>query len=138
MDLTCCTQKISLLHSLILPTTNERIRHDTTEVTFLLTWADIKDNIRFYYNRWDVAPDFSLSDYSVVPPTPLPTAESSAAVVFAESPLIPSQDLRYIFFTDGSLINLGTPDVSMGWSWMQIVPDAGFPNSIATYAHGII
>ncbi|GET57910.1 ribonuclease H-like domain-containing protein [Rhizophagus irregularis DAOM 181602=DAOM 197198] len=26
----------------------------------------------------------------------------------------------------------------MGWSWMQIVPDAGFPNSIATYAHGII
>ncbi|PKB91691.1 hypothetical protein RhiirA5_447968 [Rhizophagus irregularis] len=26
----------------------------------------------------------------------------------------------------------------MGCSWMQIVPDAGFPNSIATYAHGLI
>ncbi|GET51092.1 ribonuclease H-like domain-containing protein [Rhizophagus irregularis DAOM 181602=DAOM 197198] len=42
----------------------------------------------------------------------------------------------------GDLIRLspcpGTPNVSMGWSWMQIVPDAGFPNSIATYAHGII
>ncbi|GET53055.1 ribonuclease H-like domain-containing protein [Rhizophagus irregularis DAOM 181602=DAOM 197198] len=69
---------------------------------------------------------------------PLITIESSAAAVFANSPLVVSSDSRYIFFTDGSLINLGTPNVSMGWSWMQIVPDAGFPNSIATYAHGII
>ncbi|GET63014.1 RNA-directed DNA polymerase from mobile element jockey-like [Rhizophagus irregularis DAOM 181602=DAOM 197198] len=46
---------------------------------------------------------------TIVPNTPV-TIESSAAAVFANSPL----------------------------SWMQIVPDAGFPNSIATYAHGLI
>ncbi|PKK56475.1 hypothetical protein RhiirC2_829005, partial [Rhizophagus irregularis] len=66
------------------------------------------------------------------------TVEFSAAAVFANSPLVVSADSRYIFFTDGSLINLGTSDVSMGWSWMQIVPDAGFSNSTATYAYGII
>ncbi|GET02938.1 ribonuclease H-like domain-containing protein [Rhizophagus clarus] len=26
----------------------------------------------------------------------------------------------------------------MGWSWVQIIPDAGYLNSIATYAHGTI
>ncbi|GET54516.1 RNA-directed DNA polymerase from mobile element jockey-like [Rhizophagus irregularis DAOM 181602=DAOM 197198] len=79
-----------------------------------------------------------LTLYIVGALAPPITIESSAAAVFANSPLVVSSDSRYIFFTDGSLINLGTPDVSMGWSWMQIVPDAGFPNSIATYAHGLI
>ncbi|PKY30867.1 hypothetical protein RhiirB3_392893 [Rhizophagus irregularis] len=100
-------------------------------------WADIKDGIRFYYNRWDVAPDFSPVDTIEAPVIPT-TVKSSAAAIFANSPLIPSTDSCYIFFTDESLINLGTPDVSMGWSWMQIVLDAGFPNFIAIYAHGII
>ncbi|GBC44434.2 ribonuclease H-like domain-containing protein [Rhizophagus irregularis DAOM 181602=DAOM 197198] len=114
-DLTLCTPTVSLQHSLILPTINERIRHNTFEVTSSFTWADIED--------------------ALAPPI---TIESSAAAVFANSPLVVSSDSRYIFFTDGSLINLGTPDVSMGWSWMQIVPDASFPNFIATYAHGLI
>ncbi|GBB95607.1 hypothetical protein RclHR1_25740002 [Rhizophagus clarus] len=26
----------------------------------------------------------------------------------------------------------------MGWSWVQIIPDAGYLNSVATYAHGTI
>ncbi|PKB95967.1 hypothetical protein RhiirA5_404553 [Rhizophagus irregularis] len=136
-DLTLCKPKVTLQHLLILPISNERIRCNTTEVTTLFTWTDIEDGVHLHYNRWDIAPDFSPIDAieaSVIPTT----IESSAAAVFANSPLIPSTDSRYIFFTDGSLINLGTPDVSMGWSWMQIVPDAGFPNSIATYAHGII
>ncbi|PKY28073.1 hypothetical protein RhiirB3_390777, partial [Rhizophagus irregularis] len=72
------------------------------------------------------------------PPVTPVTIESSAAAVFANFPLVVSPDSRYIFFTDVFLINLGTPEVSIGWSWMQIVPDAGFPNSIATYAHGLI
>ncbi|GBC51591.2 ribonuclease H-like domain-containing protein [Rhizophagus irregularis DAOM 181602=DAOM 197198] len=79
-----------------------------------------------------------LTLFTVVAPATPVTIESSAAAVFANSPLVMSSDSRYIFFTDGSLINLGAPDVSMGWSWMQMVPDAGFPNSIATYAHGLI
>ncbi|PKC10319.1 hypothetical protein RhiirA5_374770, partial [Rhizophagus irregularis] len=136
-DLTLCTPTVSLQHSLILPTTNERIRRNTSEVTSSFTWADIEDGVRLYYSRLDFDFD-SPSDDIVEAFTPPITIESSAAAVFANSPLVVSSDSRYIFFTDGSLINLGTPDVSMGWSWMQIVPDAGFPNSIATYAHGLI
>ncbi|PKY36377.1 hypothetical protein RhiirB3_458856, partial [Rhizophagus irregularis] len=133
-DLTLCTPTVSLQHSLILPTTNERIRRNTSEVTSPFTWADIEDGVRLYYSRWDFDFDSASIDTVVAPVTPV-TIESSAAAVFANSPLVVSPDSHYIFFTDGSLINLGTPDVSMGWSWMQIVPDAGFPNSIATYAH---
>ncbi|GET50333.1 hypothetical protein GLOIN_2v1783661 [Rhizophagus irregularis DAOM 181602=DAOM 197198] len=137
-DLTLCTiQNVSLQHSLILPTTNEQIRCNTSEVVSLYTWANIEDGVCLHYNRWDIAPDFSSID-AIEAPVTSTTIEFSAAAVFANSPLIPSIDSRYIFFTDGSLINLGTPDVSMGWSWIQIVPDAGFPNSIATHAHGII
>ncbi|GET50309.1 ribonuclease H-like domain-containing protein [Rhizophagus irregularis DAOM 181602=DAOM 197198] len=136
-DLTLCTPTVSLQHSLILPTTNERIRRTTSEVTSPFTWADIEDGVRLYYSRLDLDSDSSSADTAIAPDTPV-TIESSAAAVFANSPLVVSSDSRYIFFTDGSLINLGTPDVSMGWSWMQIVPDAGFPNSIATYAHGLI
>ncbi|PKY24128.1 hypothetical protein RhiirB3_438569 [Rhizophagus irregularis] len=103
-DLTLCTLMVSLQCSLILPTTNERIRCNISVVTSPFTWADIEDGVCLYYSRLDFAPDFSPED----------TIEAS---------VIP---------------NHCTPDVSMGWSWMQIVPDAGFPNSIATYAHGII
>ncbi|GET50298.1 RNA-directed DNA polymerase from mobile element jockey-like [Rhizophagus irregularis DAOM 181602=DAOM 197198] len=136
-DLTLCTPTVSLQHSLILPTTNERIRRTTSEVTSPFTWADIKDGVRLYYSRLDFDSDSPSADTAVASVTPV-TIESSAAAVFANSLLVVSSDSRYIFFTDGSLINLGTPDVSIGWSWMQIVPDASFPNSIATYAHGLI
>ncbi|GET52551.1 RNA-directed DNA polymerase from mobile element jockey-like [Rhizophagus irregularis DAOM 181602=DAOM 197198] len=136
-DLTLCTPTVSLQHSLILPTINERIRRHTSAVSSPFTWADIEDGVRLYYSRLDFDFD-SPPDDIVEVSAPLITIESSAAAVFANSPLVVSSDSRYIFFTDGSLINLGTPNVSMGWSWIQIVPDAGFPNSIATYAHGII
>ncbi|EXX65060.1 hypothetical protein RirG_136890 [Rhizophagus irregularis DAOM 197198w] len=33
-----------------------------------------------------------------------------------------------------SLINLGNPDVSMGWSWMQIIPNASHAEAAAIYA----
>ncbi|PKK74511.1 hypothetical protein RhiirC2_774686, partial [Rhizophagus irregularis] len=75
-----------------------------------------QDGVRLYYSRLNFASDSSPTMTTVASATPT---------------TVKLQLLR-------SLINLGTPDVSMGWSWMQIVPDAGFPNSIATYAHGII
>ncbi|EXX66796.1 hypothetical protein RirG_120320 [Rhizophagus irregularis DAOM 197198w] len=56
---------------------------------------------------------------------------TSLSVVF-------SPDSQYIFYTDGSLINLGMCNVSMGWGWVQIVKDSSFLNSIATYKRGII
>ncbi|GBB86688.1 hypothetical protein RclHR1_13070008 [Rhizophagus clarus] len=31
-----------------------------------------------------------------------------------------------------------TPEVLMDWSWVQLIPDAGYLNSVATYAHGTI
>ncbi|PKB95534.1 hypothetical protein RhiirA5_436532 [Rhizophagus irregularis] len=120
-DLTLCTPTVSLQHSLILPTTNERIRRNTSEVTSPFTWADIEDGVRLYYSRLDFASDSPPADTTVASATHI-TVESSATAIFANSPLVAFVESRYIFFTDGSLINL----------------DAGFPNSIATYAHGVI
>ncbi|CAB4423739.1 unnamed protein product [Rhizophagus irregularis] len=39
-----------------------------------------------------------------------------AADIAASSSVIPSLDSHYTFYTDGSLINLGTNEVSMGWA----------------------
>ncbi|PKB96790.1 hypothetical protein RhiirA5_434234 [Rhizophagus irregularis] len=78
--------------------------------------ADIEDGVRLYYSRLDFSSDFPSADTVVASVAPI-TIESSAAAVFANFPLVASLD---------------------SWSWMQIVPDAGFPNSIATYAHGLI
>ncbi|PKY23945.1 hypothetical protein RhiirB3_438325, partial [Rhizophagus irregularis] len=96
-----------------------------------------RDGIRLYYSKLNFVSDPSPTDATAASAIPT-TVESSAAAVFVNSPLVVSAESRYIFYTNRSLINLGTPDVSMGWSWMQIVLDAGFPNSIATYAHSII
>ncbi|GET57871.1 RNA-directed DNA polymerase from mobile element jockey-like [Rhizophagus irregularis DAOM 181602=DAOM 197198] len=109
-DLTLCTPKVSLQHSLILPTTNERIKRTTSEVTSSFTWADIEDGVRLYCSRLEFDFNSSPADTVVTSVTPV-TIESSAAAVFANSPLVISSDS---------------------------FPDAGFPNSIATYAHGLI
>ncbi|PKB97502.1 hypothetical protein RhiirA5_433028 [Rhizophagus irregularis] len=55
-----------------------------------------EDGVHLHYNRWDIAPNFSPIDAieaSVIPTT----VEFSAAAVFANSPLIPSTDSRYLF-----------------------------------------
>ncbi|CAB4431756.1 unnamed protein product [Rhizophagus irregularis] len=71
------------------------------------------------FNRWDmITPDFSPIDAISVSPPPTLTAATSAELVFADSPLFLSPDSCYKFYTDGSLINLGSPEVSMGWSWV--------------------
>ncbi|CAB4436125.1 unnamed protein product [Rhizophagus irregularis] len=134
-----CTRQISNPHSLILETHNEKILHSTTTITSPFTWADIEDQVRLHYSKWDmITPDFSPIDAtSMAPPSAL-TAATSAELVFADSPIFPSPDSCYKFYTDGSLINLGTPEVSMGWSWVQIVHDAGFYGSIASHAYGTI
>ncbi|PKY31300.1 hypothetical protein RhiirB3_393223, partial [Rhizophagus irregularis] len=77
----------------------------------------------------------SLNTADPALPTPrLLTADD----VTASSSVVLSSDSHYTFYTDGSLINLGTSDVSMGWGRVQIVKDSGFLNSIATYKRGII
>ncbi|CAB4436307.1 unnamed protein product [Rhizophagus irregularis] len=134
-----CTRQISNPHSLILETHNEKILHSTTTVTSPFTWADIEDQVRLHYNRWDmITPDFSPIDSTIVAPPSALMAAASAELAFADSPIFPSPDSCYKFYTDGSLINLGSPDVSMGWSWVQVVHDAGFYSSVASYAHGVI
>ncbi|GBB85654.1 hypothetical protein RclHR1_12140003 [Rhizophagus clarus] len=131
-----CTFTVSLLRSLILPTNSERIRLNTTEVVSPYSWADLCTLVVSYYTRLSVSPNFSPSlpvvlDDSANPP-----------VLFGSSglpsPVILPPGSHYRYYTDGSLINLGTPAVSMGWSWVQVVPDAGYLNSVAAYAHGTI
>ncbi|PKB94718.1 hypothetical protein RhiirA5_438168 [Rhizophagus irregularis] len=68
-----------------------------------------EDGVRLHFNRWNIAPDFSPVVAIETPIISTTIESSSAAAVFANSLLIPSTDSH-----------------------------AGFPNSIATYAHGII
>ncbi|GBB85652.1 hypothetical protein RclHR1_12140001 [Rhizophagus clarus] len=131
-----CTLRISLLKSLILPTDCECICQSTTAVVSPYSWADLSITVIPYYKRLEVLPNFS-STASVVAydlPGDSPLGVSST---FPSPVLLPSGS-HYRYYTDGSLINLGTPDVSMGWSWVQLIPDAGYLNSVATYAHGTI
>ncbi|GBC11459.1 RNA-directed DNA polymerase from mobile element jockey-like [Rhizophagus irregularis DAOM 181602=DAOM 197198] len=130
--------KLSPLRSLILPTTQERIRHDTTHITSPFTWADLDETVRTYFGRLDFQPNFSQVDVDTVPsPTSFPLG-SDTSLAFAASLLATPPDNHYCFYTDGSLINLGTPDISMGWSWVQVLDGTGFFQSIAAYAYGII
>ncbi|GBB92789.1 hypothetical protein RclHR1_20570004 [Rhizophagus clarus] len=131
-----CTFKISLLRSMILPTDCERIRQSTSEVISPHTWADLSITVIPYYRRLDLLPDFSSSSSVIADDlTVSPFIDNQFS--FSLPVLLPSGS-HYRYYTDGSLINLGTPEVSMGWSWVQIIPDAGYLNSVATYAHGTI
>ncbi|GET55983.1 ribonuclease H-like domain-containing protein [Rhizophagus irregularis DAOM 181602=DAOM 197198] len=135
----CIIPKLSPLRSLLFLTTQERIRHDTTNITSPFTWADLDETVRSYYGRLDIQPNFSQEAVATLPSSsPLPSLGSAAPLAFAASPLATPPDNHYCFYTDGSLINLGTPDVSMGWSWVQVLDGAGFFQSIAAHAHGII
>ncbi|GET04412.1 ribonuclease H-like domain-containing protein [Rhizophagus clarus] len=66
--------------------------------------------------------------------SPSPLCDSSGL----PPPVVLPSGSHYWYYTDGSLINLGSPEVSMGWSWVQIIHDAGYLNSVATYAYGTI
>ncbi|CAB4436226.1 unnamed protein product [Rhizophagus irregularis] len=69
--------QISNPHSLVLETHNEKILHSTTTVTSPFTWADIEDQVRLHYSKWDmITPDFSPIDAT---PTVLPVALTAAA-----------------------------------------------------------
>ncbi|GBB94806.1 hypothetical protein RclHR1_24170004 [Rhizophagus clarus] len=131
-----CTFTVSLLRSLILLTDCERIRQSTTFVVSPYSWADLCDQMVSYCNRLSIPPNFSSSFSTIddVSPSSLLSRDSSGLPL----PVLLPPDSHYQYYTDGSLINLGSPDVSMGWSWVQIIPDAGYLNSVATYAHGTI
>ncbi|GBC02431.1 hypothetical protein RclHR1_04610017 [Rhizophagus clarus] len=131
-----CTFTVSLLKSLILPTNCACIRQTTTEVVSPYSWADLCDVVTSYCHHLSIFPDFSSS-------LPVVIGNSASLPSLYDSPGLPSPIVlppgsHYRYYTDGSLINLGSPDVSMGWSWVQIIPDAGYLNSVATYAHSTI
>ncbi|PKK56643.1 hypothetical protein RhiirC2_799597 [Rhizophagus irregularis] len=50
---------LSPLRNLLLPTTQERIRYDTTVITSPFTWADLDEIVRSYYGHLDIQPNFS-------------------------------------------------------------------------------
>ncbi|GBB86208.1 hypothetical protein RclHR1_12650001 [Rhizophagus clarus] len=131
-----CTFKISLLRSMILPTNCERIRQFTSAVLSPYTWADLSIMVIPYYRCLDLMPDFSSSPL-VVEDAPIVAPLVVDQLLFSSPVPLPSGS-HYRYYTDGSLINLGTPEVSMGWSWVQLIPDAGYLNSVAAYTHGTI
>ncbi|GBC01123.1 hypothetical protein RclHR1_04080001 [Rhizophagus clarus] len=118
-----CTFRTSLLKSLILPTDCERIRPTTMKVTSPYSWADLSITVTLYYRRLNTLPNFSFSSFEVGYDSTV--ASPSLDLSTLPSPLPLPSGSHYRYYTDGSLVNLGTPDVSMGWSWVQLIPDAG-------------
>ncbi|PKK72335.1 hypothetical protein RhiirC2_826044, partial [Rhizophagus irregularis] len=136
-----CSYSASLRHSWILPMKKSSITSHTSRLFATVTWAEIMDFVTSNCN---------LSVRSVLavdtPNTSIDTIDMASSVppllmtgdIAASSSVVLSSDSHYIFYTNGSLINLGSKDVSMGWDWVQIVKDSGFLNFIATYKRGII
>ncbi|GBB93142.1 hypothetical protein RclHR1_21160004 [Rhizophagus clarus] len=110
-----CTFKIFLLKSLILPTDCKRIQQSTMEVTSPYSWANLSITVIPYYRRLDTLPDFSSSSSAV-------GYDLTVASPLLELFTLPPQFLP----------------LSMGWSWVQLIPNAGYLNSVATYAYGTI
>ncbi|GBC05504.1 hypothetical protein RclHR1_06260010 [Rhizophagus clarus] len=131
-----CTFKISLLKSMILPTDCKRIRQSTKEVISPYSWADLSITVIPYFRCLNISPDLSSSSFVVEDDLPMVSPLDDLSV-FPSLVFLPSGS-HYRYYTDGSLVNLRTPDVSMGWSWVQLIHDAGYLNSVATYAHGTI
>ncbi|GBC33018.2 RNA-directed DNA polymerase from mobile element jockey-like [Rhizophagus irregularis DAOM 181602=DAOM 197198] len=131
-----CSYSASLNRSWILPMKKSSITSHTSSLTATVSWAEIMDFVTSTCNPstrsvLDVdIPNITFNDADKALSTP---RLLTAGEVAASSPVILSPDSHYSFYTDGSLINLGTCDVSMGWGWVQIVKDSGFLNSIATY-----
>ncbi|GET54481.1 ribonuclease H-like domain-containing protein [Rhizophagus irregularis DAOM 181602=DAOM 197198] len=113
----------------------------TSSLTATVSWAEIMDFVTLTCNPSVCSvlatniPNISFNTVDIASPT---THLITAGEVAASSSVMFSPDSHYTFYTDGSLINLGTSDVSMEWGWVQIVKDSGFLNSIATYKRGII
>ncbi|GBB87297.1 hypothetical protein RclHR1_13730007 [Rhizophagus clarus] len=107
-----CTFTIFLLKSLILPTNCERIGQTTTEVISTFSWANLYDTVTSYSRRLDISPDFSSSSFVV--DDDLIRNSPSCGSSCLPSPIILPPGSHYRFYTDGSLINLGLPDVSIG------------------------
>ncbi|PKY36815.1 hypothetical protein RhiirB3_460333 [Rhizophagus irregularis] len=117
------------------------ILNHTSSLIATVSWAEIIDFVTSFCNpsvRSMPAADIPYTSFDTIDKA-LPTPHLlTAGDVAASSSVVFSPDSQYIFYTDGSLINLGTCDVSMGWDWVQIVKNSGFLNSIATYKRGII
>ncbi|GES94337.1 hypothetical protein GLOIN_2v1783661 [Rhizophagus clarus] len=127
LDALCADLAMGVLNDIILA---------CGEVVSSYSWADFSDTVVPYYRRLDISPDFSsffsIDDGDLILPSPLCDSFNLS------SPVILPSGSHYRFYTDGSLIKLGSSEVSMGWSWVQIVQDAGYLNSVAIYAHGTI
>ncbi|PKK56001.1 hypothetical protein RhiirC2_800968 [Rhizophagus irregularis] len=114
----------------------------TFQLSTTVSWAEIMDFVNAYYNRLFICPDFSNIVFHTSPSNV--NKNSSITPLFmvkdisASSLVVFFSDLHYTFYTDGSLITLGTSEVFMGWDWIQIVKDSDFLNSIASYKHSII
>ncbi|GBB92968.1 hypothetical protein RclHR1_20930001 [Rhizophagus clarus] len=113
----CCTFKTSLLKSLILPTDCMRIRQSTMKVISPYSWVDLSNTVVPYYRHLNILPDFS-SSFLVVECDSTVASPLDNLSIFP-SPVLLLSGSHYRYYTDGSLINLGTPEVLMGWSWVQ-------------------
>ncbi|PKB98613.1 hypothetical protein RhiirA5_431085, partial [Rhizophagus irregularis] len=108
-----CSYSVSLCRSWILPMKKSSIMNHTSSLTAMVSWAEIMDFVTSICNpsvRSVLAADIPNISYDTVDmasPTP---HLLMAGDVAASSSVVLSPDSHYTFYTDGSLINLGTSD----------------------------
>ncbi|PKY36688.1 hypothetical protein RhiirB3_459909, partial [Rhizophagus irregularis] len=108
-----CSYLASLRHSWILPMKKSSIMNHTSSLTATVSWAEIMDFVTLTCNpsvRSVLAadiPNISFNTVDIAAPT---THLITAGEVAASSSVVLSPDSHYTFYTDGSLINLGTSD----------------------------
>ncbi|PKK56996.1 hypothetical protein RhiirC2_721513, partial [Rhizophagus irregularis] len=127
--------------TIILPMKKSSITSHTSRLSATVSWDEIMDFVTSNCNlsvRSGLAADTFNTSIDTIDMVSSAPPLLTAGDVAASSLVVLSSDSHYTFYTDGSLINLGSKDVSMGWNWIQIVKDSGFLNSIATYKRSII
>lgn len=105
---------------MILSIQKTSIMKYTTQIASTVLWAEIMDSVTSYFYCFNIFPDYSTTNPSALPL--MTDLDSSATSLFtaddivASTPVILFSDSHYMFYTDRSLINLGSSDVSIGWN----------------------
>jgi len=115
-----CFKQISLHTTLIMHGNVSRLAADMDEVHMNATFHTIETQLSAFGKRFDILPDYTPA---LVDPieciTPFPTTSNQVAHSLNND----NTPTPYRFYTDGSLSNLGTNNIRLGYGWLQLTDD---------------
>src|SRR6266496_2260469 len=116
-----CLKLISLHTTLAMHGCASRTSKDTDTVLMKTTFHTIESELKEFSNRLYSIPNFSRICNIDTPShilTPPPQSQQVAHSLDNNGILTP-----YRFYTDGSLSNLGSPQIKLGFGWLQLTDD---------------